>query len=620
MTSLPGDVREARRELTALLAQDAPVPPPVPSTPTVVVVGEAGAGKSSLVSALLHAPGRSPATPTPVHLLVEHAERPELSAHAADGTATALDPAVLQSWAALLDALPAGRPPPRHVRLGSPVPLLRALSLVDTPGVGGLDGPAGGLVEAVAAAGTAVLLVLDAAAPLTHPELALLQRLSGHVDTVLVALTKIDVHREWRTVRDADAALLAAHAPRLAGVTIHPVSARLAATADTAPTPEVARLLREQSGIAALQTALQRAVAQRAVMLHEANVLRGLHTALLAGAQAARTEARALQAGQGRVQALQVRRAELVEARRSGARGATLRLRAEVQRARVELTHEVAAAVRDTQTRFRAAVDAADRPTLAALPAQLDPALGAVALTVGASVRARLQRVAEVVLAQVLTPEETAGLATALPAPARPPPATRPVEKRAGAAEDRLIVVAGASGGVGLGKLALAPLALVPGLNLLLVPLTLGLGAGAAWWMTRARSHVADRVHVKQWSADVLAEARSGLDQLVAEQLIDTEHALGSALDDALARRVAQVDAELREIDAALRLDAGERARRGRACELRHDQLLTGAQRAQALLARIAVVRDRPSLEGTTAVARTSDPVSPVPRGRNPDA
>ena len=91
----------------------------------------------------------------------------------------------------------------------------------------------------------------------------------------------------------------------------------------------------------------------------------------------------------------------------------------------------------------------------------------------------------------------------------------------------------------------------------------------------------------------MLADARSSLDQLVAELLIDTEHQLGAALDDALARGVAQLDAELRDVDAALRLDAGERARLARVADARHAELLGGAQRAAALLERLAAVRDR---------------------------
>ena len=596
-STLPTEVRTARAQLTALLGEAVrPATAAAPDVPTVVVVGETGRGKSSLVNALLHAPGASPvdaAGPTPVPVVLAHAAAPALTVHRLGCDPLTLDPGALTSWTALLAALPPDGPPPRYVELGLPVPLLEHLTLVDTPGVGGLDGRHTGLAEAAAAGATALLVVLDAGAPLTHPELELLTRLGRDVDTVLLALTRTDVHRGWREVLDADRALLAAHVPRLAGAVIHPVSSRLAAAADTAGTPELARVLREQSGIAGLQAELQRTVARRSVMLGEANGLRALHSGLVAAALAACTEARALQSGHGATAELRARRAELVEQRRSGARAASLRLRAEVQRARVESSHEVAAGVRETQVQFRAAVDAADRDRLELLPAQLDPALGALALRVSASLAERLRRVSSLVLAEVFTAEEVAGLASAPAAPQAPVLVTRPVEKRVSASEDRLVVVAGASGGVGLGKLALAPLALVPGLNLVLVPLTLGLGAGAAWWMARARGHGADRAHVKQWSAEVLADARSSLDQLVAEQLIDTEHQLGAALDDALARRVAQLDAELRDVDSALRLDAGERARLARAADTRHAELLAGARLAAALLERLAAVRDR---------------------------
>ena len=46
----------------------------------------------------------------------------------------------------------------------------------------------------------------------------------------------------------------------------------------------------------------------------------------------------------------------------------------------------------------------------------------------------------------------------------------------------------------------------------------------------------------------------------MAEQLIDAEHQLGAALDEALAERVTEIDAELRTVDAALRMDPAERS------------------------------------------------------------
>jgi len=351
--------------------------------------------------------------------------------------------------------------------------------------------------------------------------------------------------------------------------------------------------LRKQSGIAALQGALQQLVADRAVMLGEANALRGLHSALGVALLARQERARALRAGAGTAEVLRARREELQAKRRAGQRGWSMRLRAQVQHSRVETTHEVARHVRETQTWFRSAVDSADRWALDRLPAQLNPALAAVAARVSDGLAQRVRHLGQEVLSELFTAAELSALVATSAGRQVTPLAIRPLEKRPSGSEDRLMVVAGASGGVGLGRLALMPLALVPGLNLVLVPLTLGLGAGAAWWMARTRGHMADKAHVKQWSAEVFAEARANLDQLVAEQLIDTEHQLGAALDDALAERVEQIEQELRAVDAALRLDTAERSEQLRSTERELAALTAGRERAAELLARIRALRDR---------------------------
>ncbi|MGZ4552286.1 MAG: hypothetical protein ACXVXQ_02160 [Mycobacteriaceae bacterium] len=300
-----------------------------------------------------------------------------------------------------------------------------------------------------------------------------------------------------------------------------------------------------------------------------------------------------LRSGAGTADELRERRKNLETQRRTGQRGWSLRLRAEIQHARLDSTHEVARQIRDTQAWFRTAVDAADRETLAELPTQLDPALAGVAAAVSAALAERVRQLTERVLAELFSATELTALTSQSGRREQVPLTIRPVEKRPSGPEDRLMVVAGASGGAALGRLALVPLALLPGLNLVLVPLTLGLGGGAAWWMARTRGHMADKVHVKQWSTEVFAEARSALDQLVAEQLIDAEHRLGAALDEALARRVEQVEEELRQVDAALRLDTAERSEQLRATERQLAVLTAGQERAAMLLARMRELGDR---------------------------
>jgi hypothetical protein len=613
---LPQVVRETRERLTTLLAGTDPdaaawverVRASRPGTPAVVVVGETKRGKSSLVNALLATPDLSPVdadVATATYLVLTHgADWAALACHPGLRPAVPVPLPELRRWICAGQDLPDGALPPRYVEVRAPVPLLERLTLVDTPGVGGLDAAHGELAMEAAAAATALLFVVDAAAPFTRGELGFLRRLSGHVETVVFALAKIDLHRGWRQILEADRDLLARHAPRFAGAEFHPVSARLFESAAGAPTPEVATLLRERSGVAGLQTALQRQVGGRAVMLGEANVLRAISTALAGVVATLESEQRVLagvaagqQAGETSAAALRVRRDQLATERRAGGRSWQLRLRGEVQRARLEAVHDVAGQIRSVQAWFRRAVDEADRATLDRLPYQLDAALQVMSARVTAGLAHRLSRVVDAALAELFTPAELDAVRAELArrGGAHPPVVLRPPDRRPSGAEDRLLVAMGVSGGLGIGRLAALPLAgLGAAAGIVVLPVTIVLGLGAGWWMARTRRHAADRAHLKQWLADTLADARSVLDQVVAEQMIDAEQQLALALDEALGRRLAAIEDELREVDRALRMDAADRNRELATVRRTLAEAAAGRDRAEELLADIRSLRDRP--------------------------
>ena len=607
---LPQAVRQARERITSLLAGADPeaaawverVRATRPQTPTVVVVGETNRGKSSLVNALLATPGLSPvgaAEPTATYLVLRHGAGP---------SARGCYPGLREPVPVPMDELAAwasggGDPPPRYLEVLAPVPLLQRLTLVDTPGVGGLEAAPGELAAEAAAAATALLFVVDAGAPLGSGELEFLQRLGGQVETVVFALTKIDLHRGWRQVLQADRDLLAKHVPRIAGAQFHPVSARLFESAAGAPSPEVATLLRERSGVADLQTALQRQVSGRAAMLGEANVLRAASTAVAAVITRLGAEQRALagaERGESAAGALCQRRDELAAERRAGGRGWQVRLRGELQRARVESLHDVAGQVRSAQSWFRRAADGAGRDGLGRLPYQLDAALQLISTRVTAGLEQRLSRVAGTALAELFTPAELGAVRAELArlGGVHPPIVLRPPQRRPAGVEDRLLVVMGVSGGLGAGRVAALPLAGIGGLGaaagLIVFPVSVALGLGAGWWMARARRHAADKAHVKQWLADVFAEARSAMDHVVAEQLIDAEQQLSLALDAALGRRVAAIEDELREVDRALRMDAAARGRELATVRQQLAEATAARERAEQLLAGIRQLRDRP--------------------------
>ena len=604
MSTLPQLVRQTREKLTALVRSLDPAAASFVETrkagaASVVVVGETNRGKSSLVNALLATPNLSPVdaeVATATYLVFRHgAQWSGRACYAGSMSPVPFDRSEIVNWVSAAHELPEGMLPPRYVEVEAPIPLLERLSVVDTPGVGGLDSAHGELAAEAAATATALLFVVDASAPFTRGELDFLRTVGERVETVVFALTKVDQYRGWRQVMEADQALLAEHAPRFRKAVFHPVSSRMFELAAKAPNPDAAAMLRERSGIGALQEALQELVVGRAAMLGEANGLRALATVLDELIARQEADKRALSSGEEEAETLRQRRDELNSQRRSSTRSWQVRLRGEVQRARVEGAHEVSRQMRDVQTWFRTAIDSADRERLATLPQEVDTALQVVSGRISAGLAVRLSRVADSALADLFSPEELAVIRGQFARGVTPPVVLRPPEKRAPTAEDKLLVFMGVSGGLGAGRLAALPLAGlgVAALNPVILPVTIALGLGAGWWMARTRKHSADKQHLKQWLSDAIADARSTADQLVAEQLIEAEQQLSLALDDALGKRVDAIEGELREVDKALRMEAGERAKALQAVTRRLAELTAGRVKVDELLARIRAVRDR---------------------------
>ena len=174
-----------------------------------------------------------------------------------------------------------------------------------------------------------------------------------------------------------------------------------------------------------------------------------------------------------------------------------------------------------------------------------------------------------------------------------PPVVLRPPEKRPPTAEDKLLVFMGVSGGVGAGKIAALPLAGVAILNPVVLPATIIIGLGAGWWMARTRKHAADKQHMKQWLVEAIADARSTLDQLVAEQLIEAEQQLSMALDEALGRRIYAIEAEMKEVDKTIKMGAQERAKKIAVVSKRLREVIEGRDQAELFLSRIRSLRDK---------------------------
>jgi len=539
-----------------------------PDRPTVVVVGETKRGKSSLVNALLNRPGLSPVdamVATSTYLVFRHGE----VNHAAAVLPGAGRPVTipidrLRDWATELGELPEGQPPPRMVEVECTAPLLTNLTLIDTPGVGGLVAAHAEIALHAARQATALLFVVDASAPFARSELDFLRTASESIDLVLFAVTKIDAYRGWRQIVETDRALLRTHAPRFADAEMMPVSSQLFERAVDAPAPEVARVLRTESQVIGMQIGLQSRVAAKADALHDANVLRGARSQLAAYFRALAAGIAAVDPDPAKVAQMRADRERLVAQRRSDARTWQLTMRAQMGRARTDSMLDVQREVRDALHRWRIEIDRADRDSLKALPREVDAVLQATTLRVFDRILGRLRSVTEVVLHQMFAPDELedvyAGLARAptIRATLAPP------EARQQTVEDKIVMFGGVAAGLSAGRLvAFVPAMLGAGAaSVVMAPVSIGLGLAATTWMVFSRRRVAEKNHLKVWIVEAMTEARASLESEVASQFIDAEHTLTLALDAAVQRRVDALDAEVRSIDAALKLDAQQKDRR----------------------------------------------------------
>lgn len=199
----------------------------------VCVVGEFKQGKSMLVNALL---GR-PVCPvdddlaTSVVTVVQHAPATSVAVlRREDGQRVreAISPADLPRY-----VTEAGNPGNalgvEQVAIGVDDPFLAAgYALVDTPGVGGLGAGHAAATLAFLPYADAVVLVSDASAELSAPEVEFLVRAIELGPQVVHVLSKTDLHADWRTIAERNCAHLAAVAP---GVALVAVSARAAIAA-----------------------------------------------------------------------------------------------------------------------------------------------------------------------------------------------------------------------------------------------------------------------------------------------------------------------------------------------------------------------------------------------------
>ncbi len=121
----------------------------------------------------------------------------------------------------------------------------------------------------------------------------------------------------------------------------------------------------------------------------------------------------------------------------------------------------------------------------------------------------------------------------------------------------------------------------------LLVPVAgIGLGLAAGGYVLYRRRVQTDRQQARVWLRDVLGEARAALADEIANRFTDLQYALSVAVDDAVEKRLRDLDAHIAEIDAAAAEDAAGRAKRRATAQQEFDGVRAKLRAADAALSK----------------------------------
>jgi Dynamin family len=202
----------ARRAGRDDLAHDVSIAVERVSRPTthVAVLGEFKQGKSSLVNALLGRPicpvDDDVATAVVTVLTYGPAERVEIVRRASEGLVTETLPLDRLAETVTEGGNPGNRLRVERATVTLDHPLLaKGITLIDTPGMGGI---AAGHAEATLAFlpyADALIFVTDASSELTAPERDWLTTARERCPVVIPVLSKTDLHPSWRRIAELDA-------------------------------------------------------------------------------------------------------------------------------------------------------------------------------------------------------------------------------------------------------------------------------------------------------------------------------------------------------------------------------------------------------------------------------
>ncbi len=520
----------------------------VTAVPMVAVVGEAKRGKSTLVNRLLGVDELSPVgvletTAAPIHFRYGDAERCTVQLTGSE-TADEVPLAELATWTTLAGAEAASRVPTRCAEVHLPSALLRDLSLLDTPGLGGLSPEVGRLTRETFARSAALVFVLEAHTEVTSHELAHLAAAAELVETVLVVVTAAgDLSADdLDAVVAADRERITAAVPRLAHVSFFPVDDVTARQGRGTPAWD-------DSGMAAFEKALLAVCSNRGWSLHALSCLR-LTASALEDAASVLTERIESLSDPTRLAGLEQERDRLTAARRTLGRVTRSELSVSVNNARLEVNQHLTRAFRDLEEQYRDAVmarhvDPKRLPELVAADLEL------VALELSEFLGRLADRLVGDRVNDLLTPEDRAQIARHLEQQLAADVAMRSFEgghldlPMLGAMSLGLGVTTGRVGLTTLGPLA----AMAVGVPVVGQVVAVGLGGAVALSLLRLRVASSRRSEALGWVARSLPDVRNELSVAAIARLNELQASISLMLEDALDERMESLTRQIQQIE-----------------------------------------------------------------------
>jgi hypothetical protein len=373
----------------------------------------------------------------------------------------------------------------------------------------------------------AVVFVVSAAALLTESDCALLDAVTAETDTVIGAVSKIDVHRNWEEVLAGNREVLASHAPRYAdvqwvGVAAAPEEGKpriddlASAVSDQLANDELARRNRLRAWQSRLQT------------------------------MADRYDRDADGAGRrARVEALREQRSEILRQRRLTKSERTIALRSQTQQARTELSYFARNRCASVRSELQEDAASLSRGKLAEFEGEAKTRLKDVITEVDDGTTTHLAEMAQT-LGLTVDPPASAPLPTVdVPSP--------PLKSRK--LESRLMMLLGAGFGLGVALTLSRLLAdLTPGLTIAGAVACAAIGLALTVWVVGMRGLLRDRALLDRWAGEATGLVQSAAEQHVATRVLAAESSLTAALSEhdegestRVAEQVSAIDTELRE-------------------------------------------------------------------------